>query len=228
MFTFPFVKGTSATALKDLSSIVLTDKLAQSIFGDDDPIGKILKLDGKDNFTVSAVVKAPPSNSQFEFEFLLPWAYMRTKGWDDIYWGNNSLATYVLLKENSSLTSIESKIKTLRKKYDKDDPKIETFLYPISRWRLYGSFENGKESGGRIEIVRLFGIIAALILIIACINFMNLSTARSEKRAKEVGVRKVVGAQKSSLILQFLASLCYLHFLQASLHYLLSAFASCI
>ncbi|MGZ8554352.1 MAG: ABC transporter permease [Chitinophagaceae bacterium] len=204
MFTFPLVKGNAATALNDVSSIVLTEKLAKSIFGDDDPLGKILKLDNADNFKVSAVVKAPPANSQFEFEFLLPWAHMRNKGLDDDYWGNNSLATYVLLKENSSLAAIEPKIKALRKKYDKGDPKIETFLYPMSRWRLYGSFENGIESGGRIEIVRLFGIIAAFILIIACINFMNLSTARSEKRAKEVGIRKAVGAQKKSLIVQFL------------------------
>ncbi len=204
MFTFPVVKGNMVTPLNDVSSIVLTENLAKSIFGDDDPIGKILKLDNTDNFKVSAVVKAPPTNSQFEFEFLLPWSYMRMKGRDDTNWPNNSVATYVLLKKNSSLASIEPKIKTLRKKYDKADPKIETFLYPMSRWHLYGSFENGRESGGRIEIVRLFGIIAAFILLIACINFMNLSTARSEKRAKEVGVRKVVGAQKKSLVAQFL------------------------
>ncbi len=204
MFTFPVVKGNAATALNDASSIVLTDKLAKSIFGNDDPIGKVLRLDNTDNFKVSAIVKAPPSNSQFEFEFLLPWSYMRLKDLDDPYWSNNSIATYVLLKKVSSLASIEPKIKTLRKKYDKEDPKIETFLYPMSRWHLYGSFENGKESGGRIEIVRLFGIIATFILLVACINFMNLSTARSEKRAKEVGIRKVVGAQKKSLVVQFL------------------------
>jgi len=213
MFTFPVVKGNAAAALNDPSSIVLTEKLARSIFGDGEPIGKILKLDNTDNFKVSAVVKTPPSNSQFEFEFLIPWAYMRMKGWDDDFWGNNSIATYVLLKKNSSLASIEPKIKTLRKKYDKDDPKIETFLYPMSRWRLHGSFENGKEAGGRIEIVRLFGIIAALILVIACINFMNLSTARSEKRAKEVGIRKVVGAQKKSLVAQFLGESILLAFI---------------
>ncbi|MEI9908404.1 MAG: FtsX-like permease family protein [Bacteroidota bacterium] len=212
VFTFPFVKGNAATALNDVSSIVLTEKLSQSIFGDEDPVGKILKLDNADNFKVSAVVKTPPANSQFEFEFLLSWSYMRMKGWDDTNWLNNSVATYVLLKKNSSLASIEPKIKTLRKKYDKDDPKIETFLYPMSRWHLYGSFENGKESGGRIEIVRLFGIIAAFILLIACINFMNLSTARSEKRAKEVGIRKVVGARKKSLVFQFLGESVLLAF----------------
>lgn len=213
MFTFPVIKGNGATALNDVTSIVLTEKLAKTIFGDDDPLGQTLKLDNTDNFKVSAIVKAPPANSQFEFEFLLPWSYMRIKGLDDQYWGNNSVATYALLKKSSSLTSIEPKIKALRKKYDKDDPKIETFLYPMSRWHLYGSFENGKESGGRIEIVRLFGIIAAFILLVACINFMNLSTARSEKRAKEVGIRKVVGAQKKSLVIQFLGESVMLAFI---------------
>lgn len=225
MFTFPVVKGNSTTALNDVTSIVLTDKLAKTIFGDTDPIGKILKLDNSDNFKVSAVVKTPPANSQFEFEFLLPWSYMRLKGWDDGYWGNNSIATYVLLKKGSTLASIEPKLKTLRKKYDKEDPKIETFLYPMSRWRLYGSFENGKESGGRIEIVRLFGIIAAFILLIACINFMNLSTARSEKRAKEVGIRKVVGAQKKSLLAQFLGESVMLAFIAGIIALIIVQFA---
>ncbi|MES1217587.1 MAG: ABC transporter permease, partial [Bacteroidota bacterium] len=204
IFTFSTIKGATARALDDPSSIVLTEKFAKTIFGNEDPIGKILKIDNDDNFKVSAVVKDPPTNSQFEFQFLLPSAFMRIKGWIDDNWGNNSPATYVLLKKESSLSSIEPKIKTIRAKYDKGDPKMETFLYPMSRWRLHGSFDNGKESGGRIEIVRLFSIIAAFILLIACINFMNLSTARSEKRAKEVGIRKVVGAGKKSLIWQFL------------------------
>jgi ABC-type antimicrobial peptide transport system permease subunit len=213
IFTFQTVKGAATKALDNPSSIVLTDKFAETIFGNEDPIGKILKLDNDDNFKVSAVVKAPPTNSQFEFQFLLPSAFMRIKGWEDSNWGNNSPATYVLLKKESSLSSIEPKIKTIRAKYDKNDPKMEAFLYPMNRWRLHGSFENGKESGGRIEIVRLFSIIAAFILLIACINFMNLSTARSEKRAKEVGIRKVVGAQKKSLILQFLGESVLLAFI---------------
>jgi len=204
MFTFPVVKGNAATALNDVSSIVLTEKLAETIFGDTDPIGQVLKLDNRDNFKVSAVVKTPPSNSAFEFQFLLPWAYLRKLGWDDDLWQNNSIGTYVLLKENTSLASIAPKIKTLRQKHDKNDPGMETFLYPISRWYLYSSFENGKEAGGRIEIVRLFGLIAVFVLLVACINFMNLSTARSEKRAREVGIRKVAGAYRRSLVAQFL------------------------
>jgi putative ABC transport system permease protein len=206
IFSFPSVKGakSDANALNDPSSIILTDKLAKTIFGNEDPIGKILKIDNDNNFKVTAVIQTPPTNSEFSFEFLLPASLLRLKGEEDNNWGNNSPPTYVLLKKESSLASIQSKIKTIRAKYDKEDPKMETFLYPMSRWRLHSSFENGKESGGRIEIVRLFSIIAGFILLIACINFMNLSTARSEKRAKEVGIRKVVGAQKKSLITQFL------------------------
>ena len=204
VFSFPVLKGNPSIALNDAYSIVVTEKLAKRLFGNEDPMGKIVRVDNRDNFTVTGVMKNPPDNTRFQFEFLLSWAYQKVIDNDNEYWGNNSLATYVLLKPNTSLASIEPKIKSLRKKYDKGDPNIETFLYPVSRSHLYGNFENGKEAGGRIEVVRLFGVIAAFILLIACINFMNLSTARSEKRAKEVGIRKVVGAQKHSLITQFL------------------------
>ena len=204
VFSFPVLKGNPSIALNDAYSIVVTEKLAKRLFGNEDPMGKIVRVDNRDNFTVTGVMKNLPDNTRFQFEFLLSWAYQKVIDNDNEYWGNNSLATYVLLKPNTSLASIEPKIKSLRKKYDKDDPNIETFLYPVSRSHLYGNFENGKEAGGRIEVVRLFGVIAAFILLIACINFMNLSTARSEKRAKEVGIRKVVGAQKHSLITQFL------------------------
>src|SRR5262249_15848931 len=144
------------------------------------------------------------NNTMFDFKYLVSWSYLRSSGGDDEYWGNNSTKTYVLMKPNATLASIEPKLKTIRARYDKDDPKSEMFLYPISRWRLYSDFTNGVEDGGKIEFVRLFGIIAAFILLIACINFMNLSTARSEKRAKEVGIRKVVGAQKAYLVGQFI------------------------
>lgn len=213
MFTFPVLKGDPATALNDVSSIVLTEKLAETIFGDTNPIGQVLKLDNTDNFKVSAVVKDPPDNSEFGFQFLLPWAYLRKVGGDDQNWQNNSVHTYVLLKENTSLAAVEPKLKTLRQKYDKNDPNLVTFLYPASRWHLYSTFENGKESGGRIEIVRLFGVIAGFVLLVACINFMNLSTARSEKRAREVGIRKVAGAYRRSLVMQFLGESMLLAFI---------------
>jgi ABC-type antimicrobial peptide transport system permease subunit len=205
MFSFPLVKGDPNTVLKDMYSIVLTEKTAKSFFGNEEPIGKVVRINDKDNFTVTGVVKDLPNNTRFDFEFLLPWAYLRKTGGDDENWGNNSTRNYVLLKQNATLASVESKLRNIRKKYNKDwIDKGEMFLYPISHWRLYSRFTNGKEDGGLIDFVKMFGVIAAFILLIACINFMNLSTARSEKRSKEVGIRKVVGATKSSLIGQFL------------------------
>ncbi|MFN8306818.1 MAG: ABC transporter permease [Ferruginibacter sp.] len=205
MFSFPMLKGNPQTALNDGYSIVLTEKLAKNLFGDEDPMGKVLKLDNKDNFTVTGILKDLPNNSRFGFEFLTNWELVKRQGEDDSSWGNNSTRTYVLLKENASMASANDKIKGIKVRYSKDeDPNWEMFIYPSSRWRLYSNFTNGKEDGGLIDFVKLFGVIALFILLIACINFMNLSTARSEKRAKEVGIRKVVGAQKGSLIGQFI------------------------
>jgi putative ABC transport system permease protein len=202
--------------LNDVHSIVLTEKLAKKLFGNEDAMSKIIKIDNKDNFTVTGILKDLPTNTRFKFEYLVPWSYKRYYGDDDNNWGNNSTRTYVLLKPNASAASASSKIKALKQKYSEEDRKAkwEMFIYPISKWRLYSSFTNGVEDGdGRIEYVRLFGIIAAFILLIACINFMNLSTARSEKRAKEVGIRKVVGAQKTLLISQFIGESVLLAFI---------------
>ena len=214
VFTFPSLRGDANTALNTNSSIVITETLAKKLFDRDDAMGKVVKIDNKENFIVTGILKDLPNNTRFKFEYLLPWSYLRQQGDDDSSWGNNSTHTYVLLKKNASIAPANSKIKGLKVRYDKDeDPKWEMFLYPISRWRLYSNFTNGKEDGGLIEFARLFSIIAALILIIACINFMNLSTARSEKRAKEVGIRKVVGAQKKSLIAQFFGESILLAFI---------------
>lgn len=204
VFTFPLLKGNASTALNSTYSIVVTESLAKKVFGGEEAMGKVIKLDNSDNFTVTGILKDLPGNTRFNFEYILPWEYMVKKGWDDSSWGNNSTRTYVLLKENASLASANAKMKGIKVKYDKEDPKWEMFLYPASRWRLYSSFKNGVEDGGLIDFIRLFGIIAVFVLLIACINFMNLSTARSEKRAKEVGIRKVVGAEKKSLIGQFI------------------------
>ncbi len=204
VFSFPLLKGDPGTVLKDMHSIVLTEKLASKLFGSEEPMGKIIKIDNKDNFTVTGVLKDLPTNTRFKFEYLLPWSYLRKEGNDDENWGNNSTRNYVLLKPNATLASLAPKIKLIKRNHTKDEPTNEMFLYPISRWRLYSNFTNGKEDGGLIDFVKMFAVIAAFILLIACINFMNLSTARSEKRAKEVGIRKVVGASKASLIRQFL------------------------
>lgn len=215
VFTFPLIKGNPAVVLKDMRSIVLTESLAKRLFDKEDPMGKIIKIDNKENFTVTGIMKDMPNNTRFSrYEYLVPWSYKRYKGDDDEYWGNNSTRTYVLLKPNATLASAAPKVKVMKQRYAKDEPKWEMFLYPLDRWRMYSSFTNGVEdNGGRITFVRLFGIVAAFILLIACINFMNLSTARSEKRAKEVGIRKVVGAQKLSLIGQFIGESILLAFI---------------
>jgi len=216
LFSFPLLKGNAATALNDMHSIVLTEKLAKSLFGNEDAMGKIVKVDNTDNFTVTGIAKDFPNNTRFKSEYILPWSYLQYRNEDDSNWGNNSTRTYVLLKPNTTYASIAPKMKVLKQKYDEEakKDKWEMFIYPISRWRLYSSFTNGAEdNGGRMTFIKLFGTIAAFILLIACINFMNLSTARSEKRAKEVGIRKVVGAQKSSLISQFIGESILLAFL---------------
>ncbi|HKH62146.1 MAG TPA: ABC transporter permease [Flavitalea sp.] len=205
MFSFPLIEGNPENVLNAPHSIVITESLAKKLFDKEDAMGKVIKIDNKENFTVTGILKDLPNNTRFDFEYLIPWSYKRQLGDDDQNWGNNSTRTYVMLKPNATYASVEPKVKVLKRKYDKDEPKWEMFLYPITKWRLYSSFTNGVEDGGgRIEYVRLFGIIAAFILLIACINFMNLSTARSEKRAKEVGIRKVVGAQKVFIIGQFI------------------------
>jgi putative ABC transport system permease protein len=212
MFSFPLLKGNKATALDGVYSIVVTEKMAKKMFGTTDAMNKVIRIDSN-NFTVTGILKDLPSNSKFEFEYLLPWKFLKTIGADDDRWGNNSVDTYVQLKPGAIEASMNAKIKNITKRHTAGTEQQEVFLHPISKWHLYSDFENGKVSGGRIEMVRLFGIIAAFILLIACINFMNLSTARSEKRAKEVGIRKAAGAYRKHLVLQFLGESVLLVFI---------------
>ncbi len=202
MFNFPIVTGNPQQALAGNYNIVLTQKMATRLFGKEDPMGKTVLIDSNANFTVSAVLKDLPNNTSFKFEYLLPWAFMEKLGWNDKFWGNNSVSTYVLLKPAASLAAFNAKVKDITTSHSEETAKV--FAYPVSRLHLYSKSENGQLVDGQIVTVRLFAVIAAFILLIACINFMNLSTARSEKRAKEVGIRKVAGALKSSLIGQFI------------------------
>ena len=204
MFTFPFLKGDMNTALNRPNDIVVTEKLSKELFGAGEAIGQTVRLDNKYNFTVSAVMKDLPNNTQFDFQYLLPWSFMKTRKEDDSSWGGNSTHNYVLLKPHTEIAAVNKKIRDIIIKHNEPGTTTTSFLYPVSQLRLYSSFVNGKPSGGKIETVKVFILIAVFILLIACINFMNMSTARSERRAKEVGIRKVVGAQKGSLIGQFL------------------------
>jgi len=208
MFQFPLIKGTAESVLDDTYSIVLTESAAKSLFGDEDPINKIIKIDNKADVKVTGILKDIPSNSSFEFDYLAPFSLMlATQEWarnSEHDWGNNSFQVFVELPEGMSKAQVDTEIKEFLIGKEETDFKRELFLHPMSRWRLFSTFENGKESGGMIDYVNLFSIIAIFILIIACINFMNLATARSEKRAREVGIRKSVGSKRQELIFQFL------------------------
>jgi ABC-type antimicrobial peptide transport system permease subunit len=204
MFSFPLIRGNAKTALSDVFSIVITEKMAAKMFGTADPMNQIITINN-DRFSVTGILKDLPLNSTFKFEYLLPWNYyIYLAGNDDASWTNNSVNVFAQLAPNTTAAAINQQIKDVTIKHTGGREQTEVFLHPMSKWHLYSKFENGQITGGRIEIVRLFGIIAGFILLIACINFMNLSTARSEKRAKEVGIRKAVGAQKQSLVFQFL------------------------
>ncbi|MGN6397347.1 MAG: ABC transporter permease [Mucilaginibacter sp.] len=203
MFSFPLIKGNPKTALNEVHDIVITEKMSKKLFGDADPMGKTIKVDSNAYFTVTGLMKDLPPNTRFKFEYLMPWEYLKKIKQDDDYWGNNSIQTYVMLRKG--VTEAQANAAILHVTKDHSDTKdIDQFIHPIAKWHLYSKPENGKLVGGAIEKVKIFSIIAAFILLIACINFMNLSTARSEKRAREVGIRKVVGALRNSLISQFL------------------------
>lgn len=218
IFSFPLVQGNPAGVLQDPYSIVLTRALAKKLFGEKDPLNKTVKIN-KSQFVVTGVLKDLPPNTNFDFEYLLPYNYERIIGEDDEsdegHWGNNTVVTWVQLQPTASEAAVNRQIEKTTIRHSKGIEKTEIFLHPLSKLHLYSEFVNGVNTGGYITTVRLFAVIAAFILLVACINFMNLSTARSEKRAKEVGIRKVAGAYRGLLIGQFLGESILLSFLSA-------------
>ena len=203
MFDFP-MQGNRENALNDPYSVILTEKVAIRLFGKEDPIGKTLKIENQYSVTVTGVMKDLPGNTRFSFEVLLPFEFVKILGMYNENWFSNSLRTYVELHPGARLDLVNESICGITKAHTNNESETEVFLYPLSREHLYSKFENGVPVGGMIETIRMFGFIAGLILLIACINFMNMSTARTAKRAKEVGVRKVLGGKRLSLIGQFM------------------------
>jgi len=204
MFHLNFLKGNPRTAFNELHSIVVSKKMAEKFFGTTDVIGKSLKVDNNQAYIISGVFENLPENVSFEFDWLAPFRVYEDQNQWLQQWGSNGVITYVQTEANANIGAINKKLHNyLDRKSSGLNAKFS--IYPMSRWRLYDSFKDGKEIEGRIKYVHLFSLIAWIILLIACINFMNLSTARSEQRAREVGVRKVLGAGKGKLIGQFMA-----------------------
>lgn len=212
MFSFGLAQGDPKTALKRPDGLVISKKLADKYFKGQDPIGKTIRIDNKDDVIVTGVLADIPENSSLKFDFLMSYdRWLKSNEWAK-QWGNNGPRCYVLLAENTSIDKVNAKIKNYIKTKNKDS-NVELFLQNYGESYLYGKWESGVQTGGRIEYVRIFSIVAIFILVIACINFMNLATARSVKRAKEVGIRKVVGAYRNSLIGQFIGESVLIAFL---------------
>lgn len=212
MFAFPLLHGQAGTVLKDPYSIVLTQSTAIALFGNEDPVGKTVRINNMDNLKVTGILKDLPYNSSFQFEYIVPFSYAEhANAWiknarSDGY-GANSFSIYAKLRPGISYAQVQPKIKDIEKT-EKDNFNAmlsDVVLQPLANWHLYGNYVNGIETEGFMEYVRMFTIVGALVLLIACINFINLTTARSEKRAREVGVRKAIGCQRSELIFQFMA-----------------------
>lgn len=221
VFSFEMVKGDLNTALSDPSSIVITESTAKTFFGDLDPINQLIKIDNGQDLKVTGVVKDVPRQSFFEFDYVLPFAYYEaTQSWvrySKDNWNNNSFQMYVQLQLGATEAEVNNSIRDIIKDNNPKAPTANLFLHPMSKWRLYSNFENGINSGGMIEYVRLFTAIAIFVLVIACINFMNLATARSESRAREVGIRKSVGSRRKELVFQFLGESVMVTFISSVL-----------
>ena len=204
MFSWTFVRGTAANALADPLSVVLTESTAKSFFGNADPINKVLQLDNDASVNVSAVVADPPGNSSLKFDFVRPFNYASPEAQRAMgEWINSSWNVYVQVMPGTNMQLVDQQINQLYNQHNPNQNVSRFFTHPMQKWRLYSEFKDGVNIGGMISYVKLFGVIAIIILLIACVNFMNLSTARSEKRAKEIGIRKTLGSNKKQLVVQF-------------------------
>jgi len=212
MFQYPLVKGNAATVFKDAYSIVLTQSTAKAFFGNEDPINKTIRFDNKHDLKVTGILEDLPGNSSFNFKYLVPFSYFEqtndyVKRQRTGSFGNNSYSIFVKLKSHSDYAKVYPKIRNIEHTEKDNTNAMLSYvtLQPVERWHLYSNYVNGKDTAGFLEYVHMFTIIGLLVLLIACINFINLTTARSEKRAKEVGVRKAIGSQRKDLVIQFLS-----------------------
>ena len=216
MFSYTLLQGKAATALSSPVSLAISRKMAGHFFGSPEAaMGKTIRYENRKDFTVTAVFEDLPENTSEKFEFVLNWdAFLADNGWAK-EWGNNGPSTYLLLKPDANPVLLAKKITHFLDSYDKERGKgfrVDLDMQKFGDVYLHSNFKSGQLEGGRIEYVRLFSIVAIFILLIACINFMNLTTARSVKRSKEIGIRKVVGAVRPALIRQFICEAILLSF----------------
>ncbi|MFL0353095.1 ABC transporter permease [Xanthomarina sp. GH4-25] len=211
LLSLKILKG-EKNGLKEKKSIMISESTANALFDLEDPIGKIIKVNNEDDLMVTAVYEDLPENNSFSnTHYIIPWKhYITTQDWlsgSEDQWGNNSFQMFVQINDNTTMDAVTSKIKDVKKNTAIEEAQYnpQLFLLPMKDWYLRSNFENGVQTGGRIENVWLFGIIGLFVLLLACINFINLSTARSEKRATEVGIRKSIGSKRGQLIFQFLS-----------------------
>jgi putative ABC transport system permease protein len=218
MFSYPLLQGTASSALAAPDDIAISRSMANSIFGSPQAaMGKPIEFNNFHFFKVSAVFEDAPTNTSQHFEFVINWQYLlKAVGWL-ADWGNRDPHTYIQLQPGANAARVEAKMKDFVNGYlnatDRRTVRIELGLQPLNEVYLKSIFKQGEPDGGRIEYVRLFTIVALFILIIACVNFMNLATARSVKRAKEVGIRKTTGAVRGKLIMQFIGEAMLLTFM---------------
>jgi ABC-type antimicrobial peptide transport system permease subunit len=203
IFTFSWVEGNPESPMPDQSSIVINTTLSGKLFGGEKALGKVIRFRNQIDLKVTGVFKDLPANSSLQCEYVVPFFYYEIESpWLES-WGNNGIMTFVKLKPAIDMHEFNEKIADYIKTKN-EESVVTLFLHPLKDLRLYSDFENGELNGGRITYVKAFAYVAVFILVIACINFMNLTTARSAIRSREVGVRKVIGAQRSSIVKQFL------------------------
>ncbi|MBO9675828.1 MAG: ABC transporter permease [Sphingobacteriaceae bacterium] len=205
MFDYKVLRGNPNTFLKNPDGVILNETLAKNLFGNEDPLNKVVKLENNLSLKVEGVIEDRPKNSSLEIDYLMSWKLFETLNpWTKTSgWGSNYCILFVQLQDNSFFECANNQMHGMIKANEKDS-NGEPFLHPLSKWHLYEKFENGKNVGGRIDQLKIFFLLAFCILLIACVNFMNLSTAKSEKRAREVGVRKAIGSSRNNLVSQFM------------------------
>ena len=209
MFTFPLVQGDPKTALIKPNNIVLSEEMAEKYFGEENPIGKTLKANDRYDFHVTGVFKKIPTNSHLQFDFLIPFIFGRELGYTVDTWNNSGFSTYLMLAKTASVENVVEKISDYLQTKPTLEENSKLTLQPLKRVHLYSHYDFDFGHGD-IKYVMIFSVVALFILLIACFNFMNLATARAGNRAKEIGMRKIVGAYKRNIIYQFLGEAIFL------------------